>query len=254
MKKCIQILMILGITAGFGWPSPNSQELIIGGHPVSAQNEIARFTVALLNERLGTLCTATILSAHIAVTAAHCVEGQPSDMLISFGAKPKVQEQRRVQEIATPAAWSHRQESEKDTGDIALVLFSGGLPEGTSSASLMNSNQQLSNGEIVTLAGFGISKANQNKGQGTLRSVEVKIADAHFSHSEVSLDQTEQKGACHGDSGGPAFIRADNGELLLWGVTSRGIEDPADLCNGQSVYTRIQFYTGWIERTIASWK
>ena len=229
-----------------------TEELIIGGHAVTKKSEIAATTVSLLDVAQGTLCTASILADDIAITAAHCVDGNPADMEISFGPKSAGHEVRPVEETIVSPAWSVHQNDEANSGDIALVKFSGGLPPGATPATLMKASHRLSNGEIVTLAGFGISKGS-GSGAGQLRTVDVKIAKAQFSKTEVSLDQHDHKGACHGDSGGPAFIQDNNGGLLLWGVTSRGIDDPTDHCVGESVYTRIQPYARWINSIVRKW-
>jgi len=233
--------------------SAETEELIIGGHLVTKKEEIASTTVSLLDTRQGTLCTASILSEEVAITAAHCVDGDPNDMQLSFGPRSAGREVRPLVEVAVSTKWRAHQHDQFNNGDIALVKFSGGLPETYKTASVMKSSHHLMNGEIVTLAGYGITNGNGD-GAGRLRSVDVKIADARYSLTEVTLDQTKRRGACHGDSGGPAFIQNNNGGLLLWGVTSRGINDPTDHCIGQSVYTRVQPYTRWINTVVRRWQ
>jgi secreted trypsin-like serine protease len=235
--------------------SSSFEELIIGGHNITKKSEIAATTVSLIDTRQGSLCTASLLAEDIAITAAHCVDGDPEDMQLSFGPTAVSKENRPVVAAVTSSVWRQHQNEEFNNGDIAVIKFSGGLPKGTVAATLMKSTHHLSDGEIVTLAGYGISKpGSETDGAGRLRTVDVKIAKAHYSETEVSLDQTRKKGACHGDSGGPAFIQDNGGGLQLWGVTSRGIGDPTDHCAGQSVYTRIQPYTRWINSVVRSWR
>lgn len=234
--------------------SNDSDELIVGGHTVTKKTEVAATTVSLVNTAEGTLCTASIISDQVALTAAHCVDGDPNAMQISFGVKTLSRVTRPVIETIVSPLWHQHQHEKLNNGDMALVRFAGGLPVGATPVSIMKSSHQLSDGEIVTLAGFGISNARNDSGSGRLRMVSVKIAKAHFSQTEVSLDQTNDHGACHGDSGGPAFIQDNAGGLQLWGVTSRGINDPANHCAGQSVYTRVQPYARWINSVIRSWK
>ena len=230
-----------------------SEELIIGGHTASKRSEIVATTVSLVDTQRGSLCTASILSEDVAITAAHCVGGAARAMQLSFGPETAAFETRPVVDIAISPAWSIHHQDEFNNGDIALVRFTGGLPAGAAAASLMKASHHLSDGEIVILAGFGIMKAD-GEGAGRLRTVDVKIAKAHCSDTEVSLDQEGRRGACHGESGGPAFIQDNRGGLLLWGITSRGINDPSDSCSGQSVYTRIQAYSRWINTVVRSWK
>lgn len=268
MKKWIPLFLALQICMGCAKPKNNAndspdiigndddsaEELIIGGHAVTKKSEIAAVTVSLLNVREGTLCTASLLSDEIALTAAHCVDGSADDLQLSFGTRSTSNESRPVEAFAVPPVWRQQRNAETNNGDIALIKFSGGLPASAHAATLMPGRHRLTNGEIVTLAGFGISNGASDTGAGTLRSVDIKIANANFSKTEVSLDQTHKKGACHGDSGGPAFIQGNNGELLLWGVTSRGINDPDDHCRGDSVYTKIQPYVRWMNATLRGWR
>lgn len=231
----------------------STEELIIGGRLVTKKNEIAATTISLIDTRQGTLCTATLLSEDIAITAAHCLDGNTEDLQISFGTKAMGSETREIINKAISPRWENHQNDPINTGDIALIQFEGGLPKKSTPATLLKPQHKLSNGEIVTLAGFGLSTQDPDSA-GRLRSVDVKIANTNFSQTEVSLDQTNKKGACHGDSGGPAFIQDNQGGLLLWGVTSRGVNDPTDQCRGQSVYTRIQAYSRWINSTVKKWR
>ena len=94
-----------------------------------------------------------------------------------------------------------------------------------------------------------MNNGDDSTGAGTLRVVDVSISDAKYSKTEVLLDQTQGKGACHGDSGGPAFIKTKE-NLKLWGVTSRGSGSGENDCSGYSIYTRINSYTRWINSTV----
>lgn len=263
MKKWICIFAALSLCAACAPKSSDSdnsegdsasvEELIVGGHLATKKSEVGATTVSLLDSEAGTLCTASILSEDVAITAAHCVSGNPNNMELSFGPRSAGREARQVEDIAVASPWARHQNENFDNGDIALVKFTGGLPAGFKPASLMKGSHHLSDGEIVTLAGFGTSNG-AGAGAGRLRSVDVKIAKAKYSRTEVTVDQTKGHGACHGDSGGPAFIQDNNGNLLLWGVTSRGIDDPQDHCAGEAVYTRIQPYVPWINKIVRGWK
>ena len=62
------------------------------------------------------------------------------------------------------------------------------------------------------------------------------------------LDQSHGHGACHGDSGGPAYIQK-NGKMILAGVTNRSYPSSAsDDCAHQVVYTKVHAYESWIKK------
>lgn len=139
--------------------------------------------------------------------------------------------------------------STPDTGDIALLHFQGTLPAGYRSAKILSNKGELRSGRDVVLSGYGNDDGVQGTGAGLLRSVGgIKIASTSFSKTEIVLNQSEGHGACHGDSGGPAFVEND-GDLLVWGVTSRGYNDPENQCNGQVIYTNALAWSGWIKET-----
>src|SRR5262249_22116808 len=54
------------------------------------------------------------------------------------------------------------------------------------------------------------------------------------------------KDACHGDSGGPAYVVRSDGQLLLGGITSRG----PDPCGQFGIYTRVPEHMDWIRATV----
>jgi hypothetical protein len=136
-----------------------------------------------------------------------------------------------------------------DQGDIALVKFKGGLPDDYSPVPMLGSDRGLKKGRTVTLAGYGISNTAQKSGAGILRKTRVRISEPRSGKSEMILDQSHGHGACHGDSGGPAFVRQGGREVLA-GVTNRSYPNSApDDCAHKVVYTKVSSYAPWIDRT-----
>lgn len=139
----------------------------------------------------------------------------------------------------------------KDHGDIALLHFTGTTPQGYKPATVATLKESglLTNGTDTTLSGYGLNNGVENTGSEILRSVEgIKVSDNKFSQTEIQLDQRQGKGACRGDSGGPAFVKVD-GKLKLWGVTSRGDKDPNNDCSQFVIYTHINAWQTWIKMT-----
>jgi hypothetical protein len=225
---------------------------IIGGQDATGSEDFATSIAALYDVKEGGLCTATILSDTILLTASHCVESEVSNLVVLFGTSVEAAgKARRIRPVAgyiKSPLWEKNQNNQTNTGDIALVRFEGGLPPGFKAATVLGDANELKDGGTVLLAGYGISDGVEQTGSGTLRSVETIIKSASFSESEVLVDQTNGKGACHGDSGGPAFIRKD-GKLLVFGVTSRGVQDAMNNCSKFSAYTSATHYSQWIVET-----
>lgn len=229
-----------------------SQELqakgdsIIGGTEVAENDKILQSVVAIYDKTAKQLCTGSLLENNVVVTAAHCIGN--GEMYVFFGTALGPQAPRRLIDVVTISPyWETRHSETFNTGDIALVHFQGTVPEGFKPIKLLKDKRTLRKGLTVVLAGYGISNGVSGEGSGTLRKTSVKIADPKFSATEVTLDQTHGTGACHGDSGGPAYVEV-KGEYVLWGVTSRGVNDEKNDCSQLAAYTSTLYYNAWIER------
>lgn len=222
---------------------------IIGGTDATGNEDFSKTIVALYNITQGSLCTASIISEQFLVTAAHCVDAPASGLRVVFGTD--IQKPGAIQEVVsyqTSPLWATRSNEDLNAGDIAVVRFAGGLPAGYRPAQILANESALQTGTTVMLAGYGISDGVKDTGAGTLRFVETTIANPNFSESEMLIEQRHGKGACHGDSGGPAYVKV-NGQWMLWGVTNRGVNDPNNDCSVSAAYAKIPYYQGWVAQT-----
>ena len=250
---------------GFSTETANVSSGIIGGTNVAANDPINKSTVALYDTESGALCTGSLIAKNIIISAAHCVSSNPQAMIVVFSTNiskvlstrssfaemiksPKVRQV--VKAVISKIYSSSRPDDARDVGDISVIKFAGSAPSGYVPVQMLTDSSALKNKATVTLAGYGITNGVLHIGAGVLRQTQLQIADAQFSASEIELDQTKGHGACHGDSGGPAFINV-GGKNLLWGITSRGEKDPKNDCTQYSVYTNALAYSKMIAQTIA---
>jgi secreted trypsin-like serine protease len=236
-----------------GWAARAHAD-IVGGDDVSGQDPIAHSTVALYQQTRtgGMLCSATLISKEYAVTAAHCVENGIDHMVVVFGKdiRSDVRGAVRVTHAEVARAWQEKHMDDEDLGDIAVIHLEGKLPRGFHRALLLPKKIKLQKGDSVILAGYGISNSKRGDGEGTLRRATVTVENPSLGKTEIVLDQRKGSGACHGDSGGPAFVERD-GKLYLMGVTSRGYPMGApDDCKHEVVYTQVNAYRKWISQEI----
>ncbi|MCK6595568.1 MAG: trypsin-like serine protease [Bacteriovoracaceae bacterium] len=204
------------------------------------------------------------------------------DDAINIREQDTYQEQvKAVSAVQFGPTWDPKDETtEEDTGDIALIKFKGELPVGYKPATFLQDSSLLQVNQMVVLAGYGVSTVDlksidpktykkideaieygevicsddrkknygtcfevETSGDGLLRITSAPISS--LSKTEVRLNETKA-GTCSGDSGGPAYIDIQ-GELYLFGITSRGSE----LCNEVGVYTNALYYLPWINSTIS---
>jgi secreted trypsin-like serine protease len=230
---------------------------IIGGNYVTKADVIARSTVALVDLRgPAVICSGSLVARDIILTAAHCMES-PQTLAILFSTQvPTNLKQwrsaplRKLINFKIHAAYTDLSPTQmQNHGDIALIQFQGALPQGYAPAALVTETTVLKKGQLVTLAGYGMIERQSELSTDALRKVNVLLADPVFSEMEVILDQTQGRGACHGDSGGPAFVKVNNRQLLM-GVTSRGHLDPMDTCKRYAVYSNVRAFLSWINASI----
>ena len=255
---------------------------IIGGTPVSADSPIATMTAMLIDTDKGALCTASILNNEWLLTAGHCVaDSQPENLEVVFAGTfedfsnqtTPQSEMRKVHatflnprytqtmnELAAEAAADKAAgrkfsateiDASVNWGDIALVQIAGKIPHGKVAAQFLPAGTVLTVGESVVLAGYGQVGTAANSGYGSLQTVSVDVIDPARGGTEVLVDSTT-KGACHGDSGGPAYLTL-NGQLYLFGITSHGVGDTVtSQCVHQTAYTNAMSYQEWIASTMAT--
>lgn len=249
---------------------------IIGGTPVTTSDPISKSTALLLGLKVKkiagksvivgySVCTATLISNNIVLTAAHCSASNPRTTFLLFSTQvpedfenfidsiPTNPRVRQVVAGVTAPAWQHLKNYQRTNwGDISLLRFIGDTPQGYSPAKLAPKSHSLKSLQTMTLAGYGLTNGVKETSATQLMKAPVNIADMNFSETEMLMDNTNGRSACHGDSGGPAYARTMAGGMVLAGITSRSdlITDPNSKCVGKTIYTKVQPYLGWISSEI----
>jgi secreted trypsin-like serine protease len=183
---------------------------------------------------------------------------------------------RRNEFEDSPGAWLEKNPAIQPH-DLAIIEFAGGLPAGFKPIQLATKDVLLPN--VATQAGYGITKSSNISDTGVLNWIpentlhpqtEEDVARSWFEvgltadAAKIGQGLELAKGACPGDSGGPALVKA-NDSVFVAGILSLGESEKVTpdanftFCDAHkpgteplksNVYTDIRNYGAWISETI----
>ncbi|MCB0364532.1 MAG: trypsin-like serine protease [Bdellovibrionales bacterium] len=271
-------------------------QAIVGGVPVpqgsEGKNHPGQFNtvafVAVTGNHHRTFCTGSIIGEDLILTAKHCMAGKSiQELRVYFGPDTdmliptRLREIIRVEVYGTPD-WANY----FPNMDIAVVQFKGGIPNRDGQdptlphyrpLEILRDSDQMKPHQQLTLAGFGNRVASDFEViAGQLYTIDVEYREYLFStffQNLLLLQAKPGQGACHGDSGGPAYFpygQVPGGETqwLIGGVTNgfdlaltpkalQQTQDPmfplkAKCDSGQILYGFAGHYVDWIEATFGT--
>ena len=227
---------------------------IVNGFQVDKTHPLAKVTVGVYDIVSGMICTGTLVANDVVLTAAHCIGSDTEKMRVIFDTEfTPNSPTRKIKQVEISRYWEANRQSPIDTGDLALIQLSEAAPSDYFTAKFLLSAKTLQRFATSTVLGYGVTGSPEHHGAGRLRLAEIPFADFNYGSTEVKMDQTQGFGVCHGDSGGPAFISINN-QYVLWGIISRGVDDPQDQCDRYAVFTNITVYRSWIVETLQAFR
>lgn len=153
----------------------------------------------------GGMCTATLITPQVAITAAHCVD---------FGTATRPGAYGRFITQASPTSTQERYTVDRyrsfgtsDRSDVALLHLATAVPDAVAHPAGISSRHP-SAGELVTLYGYGCTRRNTSIGSGQKRKFQ-------FPQGEATAR------LCPGDSGGPVMWDRESAVLRVQRVHRR---------------------------------
>jgi secreted trypsin-like serine protease len=219
--------------------------LALTGNAPPANGFAARSIVMVVDAR-GDLCTGTVLTRDLVLTAAHCVTAPIDYQVKAYQTGQPI----AVRSIARHPGFNFANyAASRATADVALLKLAAPLPDIMLQATLAPP-RRVAAGETLTVAGFGVTAADTARGLGQPRmaaltvtgkpgSLQIRLYDAATRGLRAGL------GGCTGDSGAPAF----HGDKLIGVVSWSTAPNDEEGCGGLTGVTPLLIYRDWVVET-----
>jgi secreted trypsin-like serine protease len=219
-----------------------SSRAIVAGAADSADPAIVEL-VAVQGNALAK-CTATLVSPHVLLTAAHCIaETAGARYVIFVGPDDSQVAQKDLLPVSAAIFDPLYNDNPADGHDIAIVALAQPLAIPT----VPINRAPLTAAALRAPAryvGYGLTDGVAQSGDGVKRQGTAPIAQIG---RNLILIAANPHGTCNGDSGGPLLLDSGAGEAVI-GVVSFG-DDQACLTN--SFFQRIDTQVAWVDQQIA---
>jgi secreted trypsin-like serine protease len=228
--------------------APTDSPTVVGGNQVPA----GRWpdAVAVIGDT-GT-CTGTLIAPDVVLTAGHCAEISPSEIVANTPDYGQGGTSIAVASVTAYPSW-------QTSFDLAVLKLVSPVPNvapravGTSCTFA-----SLDAGTLVHLVGFGLTDEAGDGTNTALHEAMAPVVDPDCMDNGEGCRASLRPGgefvaggdgtdSCFGDSGGPVYLDTPRGSVLV-GAVSRGVSGAGTPCGNGGIYERTDRVIPWIEQ------
>ncbi|XP_059056331.1 vitellin-degrading protease-like [Achroia grisella] len=248
---------MLGVAVfGFVASAPTLKNIenvrIVGGEDIEISDAPYQASVIHYNRHV---CGGTIIARDIIITAAHCMmvpDIEQYTVRVGSSYSTHGGDIYQVGDVARHPGFSFN----KMDNDIAVIWLSTPIifNENVSSIDLFEHDEELEDGELATITGWGDTAEGGGHPDILQRALVPKVNNekCHLAYApEYTITSNMLcagypeggKDACQGDSGGPLMYNNKLAAVVSWGIGCARPDYPG-------VYAKVSAFRGWLDEKI----